>query len=127
MNPALLRLAAALFTWGLGEGIFFFFQPLYLAKLGADPLEIGQILGGVGIAMTIVHIPAGYLADKVGRRPLLRFSWLTGLFATIIMASVRTLPLFVTGLILYSFTTFVISPLIVMLQLRVANGRLSAP
>ena len=111
MNPALLRLAAALFTWGLGEGIFFFFQPLYLAKLGADPLEIGQILGGVGIVMTIVHIPAGYLADKVGRRPLLRFSWLTGLFATIIMASVRTLPLFVTGLILYSFTTFVISPL----------------
>ncbi len=111
MNPALLRLAAALFIWGLGEGTFFFFQPLYLAELGADPFEIGQILGGVGIAMTIVHIPAGYLADKIGRRPLLRFSWMAGLLSTIMMASARTLPLFAAALILYSLTTFVISPL----------------
>ena len=111
MNSALLILAAALFTWGLGEGIFFFFQPLYLAELGADPLQIGAILGGAGIAMTLVHIPAGYLADKVGRRPLLRVAWASGLLSSIMMASARTLPLFVTGLILYSFTTFVISPL----------------
>ncbi|MCF6278121.1 MAG: MFS transporter, partial [Anaerolineales bacterium] len=111
MNPILLKVAAALFTWGLGEGIFFFFQPLYLAELGADPLAIGAILGGAGMAMTLVHIPAGYLADKIGRRPLLRIAWAGGLSFSIIMASARTLPVFVAGLILYSFTAFVISPL----------------
>ena len=111
MNPALLRLAIALFTWGLGEGTFFYFQPLYLAELGADPFMIGKILGAVGIAMTIVHVPAGYLADKVGRLPLLRASWSLGLIATIAMATSKTLPLFVSGLILYSLTTFVIAPL----------------
>ena len=111
MNPALLILAVALFTWGIGEGIFFFFQPLYLAELGADPLQIGAILGGAGIAMILVHIPAGYLADKFGRRLLIRAAWTSGLLSSIMMASARTLPLFVTGLILYSFTTFVISPL----------------
>ena len=111
MNPALLRLAIALFTWGLGEGIFFYFQPLYLAELGADPFMIGKILGAVGIAMTIVHIPAGHLADKVGRLPLLRVSWSLGLIATAAMAASKTLPLFVSGLILYSLTTFVIAPL----------------
>ena len=111
MNRALLLLAAALFTWGIGEGIFFYFQPIYLAELGADPIQIGIILGGAGIAMTLVHIPAGYLADKVGRRPLLRVAWTSGLLSSIMMASARSLPLFVTGLILYSFTTFVISPL----------------
>ncbi len=111
MNPSLLKLAAALFMWGLGEGTFFFFQPLYLAELGANPIKIGQILGSVGIAATLVHIPAGYLADKIGRRPLLRASWTIGWASAIVMASVQTLPLFTTALIAYSLTTFVISPL----------------
>jgi len=111
MNPALIKLAAALFIWGLGEGTFFFFQPLYLAELGADPIKIGQILGGVGIAMTLVHIPAGYLADKIGRRPLLRASWTIGWLATLAMAGAEKLPLFTTALIAYSLTTFVISPM----------------
>ena len=111
MSRALKLLAVALFTWGLGEGIFFYFQPIYLAELGADPFQIGKILGGVGIAMTIVHIPAGYLADKFGRRPLIRAAWTAGLISSILMASARTLPLFVIGLVLFSLTTFVIAPL----------------
>ncbi len=111
MNPALIKLAAALFLWGLGEGTFFFFQPLYLAELGADPIKIGQILGGVGIAMTLVHIPAGYLADKIGRRPLLRASWTIGWLAALAMAGAEKLPLFTTALIAYSLTVFVISPM----------------
>jgi len=111
MNPALLLLAAALFTWGIGEGIFFYFQPLYLAELGADPLQIGTILGVAGVAMTIVHIPAGYLADKVGRRPLMRAAWGSGVLSCTLMAAANTLPIFVIGLILYSFTAFVMSPL----------------
>ncbi len=111
MNPALIKLATALFIWGLGEGTFFFFQPLYLTELGADPIKIGQILGGVGIAMTLVHIPAGYLADKLGRRPLLRASWTIGWLAALAMASAKTLSFFTIALISYSLTTFVISPL----------------
>ncbi|MCP4141051.1 MAG: MFS transporter [Chloroflexi bacterium] len=111
MSPALKRLGVALFTWGLGEGMFFYFQPLYLAELGADAFMIGKILGGVGIAMTLVHIPAGYLADKIGRRPILRGAWAGGFLASIMMASAQSLPLFVAGLILISMTTFVIAPL----------------
>lgn len=111
MNPALLLLGGALFTWGMGEGMFFYFQPLYLAELGADPLQIGAILGIAGVAMTVVHIPAGYLADKVGRRPLMRAAWAMGLLSCALMAAANTLPIFVVGLILYSFTAFVMSPL----------------
>jgi MFS family permease len=111
MNSALLILAASLFTWGIGDGMFYYFQPLYLAELGADPIQIGAILGAAGTAMTVVHIPAGYLADRFGRRPLLRASWTFGLFASVLMATARSLPLFIGGLILYSFTAFVVSPL----------------
>ena len=62
MNPSLLWLAAALFTWGIGEGMFYMFQPIYLSQLGANPLTIGYILGAAGFAMMLAHIPAGYLA-----------------------------------------------------------------
>jgi len=97
--------------WGFGEGMFILFQPLYLQELGADPFLIGMIMGAIGIAMTIAHIPAGYLADTIGRRPLLFTAWTIGAIATIIMALAHSLPIFVLGSILYGATAFVIAPL----------------
>ena len=111
MNPSLLWLAAALFTWGVGESMFFYFQPLYLQQLGADPLMIGGILSAAGVSMTVAHVPAGYLADRIGRRPLLIAAWLFGTVAASLMASAASLWPFVAGLIIYSFTAFVSSPL----------------
>ncbi len=111
MNPSLLYIAAALFTWGIGEGMFYLFQPIYLSELGANPVTIGLILGASGFAMLVAHIPAGYLSDRLGRRPLLVAAWLIGTTSAWLMALARTLPLFVVGLVLYGFTAFVASPL----------------
>jgi MFS family permease len=111
MNRNLILLGISLMTWGVGEGMFFIFQPLYLQQLGADPVAIGAILGLAGIAMTIAHIPAGHLADRIGRKPLLLVSWILGIFATITMAIAPSLPFFVVGLLIYSLTAFVSSPL----------------
>ncbi|MCK6538448.1 MAG: MFS transporter [Anaerolineales bacterium] len=111
MNRNLLFVALALLTWGFGEGLFFNFQPIYLKSLGSDEQQIGFILGAFGAAMAITHIPAGRLADRIGRRPLLFAAWIMGLIATIIMAMARTLPLFVAGMLLYGLTAFVASPL----------------
>jgi MFS family permease len=107
----LLLVALSLMTWGMGEGMFMYFQPLYLQQLGADPLSIGAILGALGIAMTVAHIPAGYLADRIGRRPLMWASWVMGLAAASIMALATHLSVFVMGLLLYGVTAFVMSPL----------------
>jgi hypothetical protein len=57
MTRDLFLVALSLFTWGLGEGMFIFFQPFYLQQLGADPRTIGGILGVVGISMTVAHLP----------------------------------------------------------------------
>lgn len=127
MVPTLKRdialVGLALMTWGVGEGMFFYFQPLYLEQLGASPVAIGSIIGGLGIAMTIMHIPAGYLADKIGRRPLLWIAWGTGMFATWIMALAQTLPYFIIGLLFYGLTSFVMSPL--NSYITAARGHLS--
>lgn len=111
MSRDLLLVALALFTWGMGESAFFYFQPLYLEQLGATPIGIGAILGGVGIAMTVAHIPAGYLADRIGRRTLMWAAWLIGLISALIMASAKSLPVFTAGILLYGMTSFVVSPM----------------
>jgi len=123
MKRDLILLGTAMFAWGLGEGLFIFFQPLYLEELGADPILIGTILGGFGLAMAISHIPAGYLADRIGRKPLIVAAWFTGTVATWTMALANSLPVFIVGLFLYGMTLFVMSPL--QSYLTAARGNLS--
>ncbi len=111
MNRNLVFVALALLTWGFGEGLFFNFQPIYLKELGSSEAQIGLILGAFGAAMAITHIPAGRLADRIGRRPLLVFAWITGLVSTVIMAITRDLPVFIVGMMGYGLTAFVAAPL----------------
>jgi MFS family permease len=111
MSRDFLLVTISLISWGLGEGAFMYFQPLYLEELGASPLVIGGILGGVGLVMTVVHIPAGYLADRIGRRKIMWAAWSLGIISTAIMAAARTLTAFSVGIILYSVTIFVVAPI----------------
>lgn len=111
MSRDLLFIALSLFTWGMGESAYRFFQPLYLEQLGASPLAIGSILGGVGIAMTVAHIPAGYLADRFGRRIMMWSAWILGIISGLLMAVARDLSLFTLGVLLYGVTAFVVAPM----------------
>ncbi len=111
MSRDLLLVVLSMTAWGVGEGLFFYFQPIYLQELGATPLQIGAILSVLGIIMTAAHIPAGYLSDRIGRRPLMWIAWTIGMTASWVMALAYSLPVFVAGYLLYSFTAFVMSPL----------------
>ena len=111
MSSDLIIVAISLFTWGVGEGMFIFLQPLYLEELGADPFKIGAIMGGFFLAMALAHIPAGYIADHIGRRPVMWASWLLGIIATWSMALAPSLSWFIVGLLIYGLTFFVMSPL----------------
>jgi len=111
VSSDLILIALALMTWGLGEGMFYFFQPLYLQQLGADPIKIGSILGLVGLATMLSYLPVGYLSDRIGRRPMICLAWILGAAATGLMAIARSLPMFVFGMVLYGLTSFVTVPL----------------
>lgn len=112
MSRDLLLVAIALFAWGAGESTYFLFQPLYLAEMGASPISIGAILGAVGTAMTLAHIPAGYLADRIGRRIMMWSAWILGVTAGAIMALAGSLQVFAIGAITYGITSFVSAPMI---------------
>jgi DHA1 family multidrug resistance protein-like MFS transporter len=111
MNRNLKIIAISLFTWGIGEGMFIYFQPIYLKQLGASPLLIGTVFGGMGIAMAVTQIPAGYLGDKFGRLPLMWVSWGLGTVSAGIMAFSNNLNGFIFGLLLYGGTSFVMAPM----------------
>ena len=111
MQRDLLLIALSMLMWGLGEGLYLYLQPVYIEQLGANPMQIGIIYSVMGIIMTAAHIPAGYLADRIGGRPLMWASWIIGTFAGWSMALAINLPFFVIGLMLYSVTAFVMAPL----------------
>ena len=112
MNRSLLFVALALLLWGFGEGMFFNFVPIYLdQQFLLSKYEIGIILGAFGFSMAITHIPAGRLADRFGRRPLLILAWVLGLVSALIMGLALVLPLFLVGLFGYGLTAFVSAPL----------------
>jgi predicted MFS family arabinose efflux permease len=111
MTRDLRLVALSLLIWGLGEGMFIYFQPIYLQQLGADPVQIGGILGLAAAGMLLSHLPAGVLADHLGRKTIMVSSWMIALAASGMMALARGLSLFVAGMVVYSFSVFVMSPM----------------
>lgn len=112
MSRSLAFVAAALFFWGIGEGMFLNFMPIYLGSqfmLGEQ--QIGFVLGVFGFFMAVTHIPGGYLADRIGRRPLLFAAWIMGLFSMLVMGISTRLPFYLAGVFIYGLTAFVSSPL----------------
>ena len=123
MNVDLILLSVSLLTWGIGEGMFLIFQPIYLQQLGANTLTIAGIFSLFGLAMMVAHIPAGHLADRIGRKPLLVAAWAAGVLAALAMGLARSLPVFIAGMLLYGFTAFVTSPL--NSYITAARGKMS--
>jgi len=124
VSSSLILVSLALFTWGIGEGLFLYFVPLYLEQLGANPITIGSVFGAFGFAMMVAHIPAGYLSDRIGRRPMIQAAWIIGLVAAWAMGLAPSLPLFIVGYVLYGVTGFVSSPL--FSYVTAARGELTA-
>jgi MFS family permease len=111
MPRDLILIALSLFTWGMGEGLFFYFIPLSLQEWGADPFRIGIIYSGIGIAITLAQIPVGILSDRIGSRYIMWASWSIGMIAAWIMALAGSLNVFILGLWVYYLTAFVMAPM----------------
>jgi MFS family permease len=103
--------AIAMFIWGLGEGLFIYFYPLALQSWNMDTVQIGAVLSMIGVIMAVVQVPAGYLADRFGTRLMIRAGLILGVASALIMAVARTQQVFVVGMLIYGFTSFIVAPL----------------
>ncbi|MBA4385435.1 MAG: hypothetical protein C0410_11915 [Anaerolinea sp.] len=104
-------IAVSIFFWGLGEGLFIFFLPLTLQRWDASTVLIGGILSMIGVVMTLVQVPSGYLSDRFGTRPLILIGMGLGISSALVMAFARALPLFAGGLLAYGMTSLINPPL----------------
>lgn len=56
------------FAFGVVGGLYFLVLPFYLLEAGYDATSIGVINSIAGVALTLLTIPAGLLADAYGRK-----------------------------------------------------------
>ena len=107
----LIVVAVTIFLWGLGEGLFIFFLPLTLQRWDASTVLIGGILSMIGVVMTLVQVPSGYLSDRLGTRPLILVGMGLGIASALVMAFAKGMVLFAGGLLAYGMTSLINPPL----------------
>lgn len=71
--------------WQLGALIYNLFFPLYLLSAGLDEQVMGSLFALNTLAMAIAAIPAGLLADRLGRRK----SFILGSFPALVVAVLK--------------------------------------
>ena len=62
--------------FGCGFGLLSAVWPLYLRDLGASAQDIGIVFGVGNLVAVLCFLPAGYLADRIGRKPVITAAWL---------------------------------------------------
>jgi len=69
-NRSLLACLMATVGSCVGFGVFLTFLPLYAAKQGYDPAQVGLVFAAQAITNVVGRVPIGKLADRVDRRRL---------------------------------------------------------
>ena len=85
------------FTGGMSTAMFIFY-PVFLTKLGASELMIGQVMG-LGAAAAVLTRPfAGHLLDVLGCRRTLLWAGLLNLLSILLLVPMRSIGVPLLGL-----------------------------
>jgi len=125
MNRDARLVGLALMLWGFGEGLFFHIEPLYIARLGATPAQIGGILAIASVVRGTTYLPAGLIADRVPRKWVMVGGWVTGLLGVLLVASARSWQGLVPGLLTYALSAYCIPVVNTYLAHAVGGARLA--
>jgi len=115
-------MALALLLWGFGEGLFLYIQPLYIERLGANPVQIGGLLSAASVVTALTFLPAGMLADRLPRKGLMLGGWLLGGLAALLAGAARTWQGLIPALLLYAASAYCI-PVINAYLAHAVKGR----
>ena len=117
----ILLLNTAVLLWGVGDGLFYNIQPLYIEELGANPVQIGWLISLMSLATAATFIPSGYLSDRLPRKPLMLGSWIMGCLALVLFALAKSWQGLIPALVLYGLSAYSI-PVISAYLVAAAGG-----
>jgi MFS family permease len=109
---ALLELAFTVLLWQASVGIFLLslLQKYLPEELGASAAFPGYAMATYGLAKFVCQTPAGWLADRIGRRLTLSLGAFLALPAVLLMMEVREVHLFLAFSALYGLSGAAIWP-----------------
>jgi MFS family permease len=84
----------------LAVNLTFQYQPIYMTSLGATPLILGYLNSISGAVNTVLSIPTGILADKVGIKRVLLLTLGISILSTLVFGVANTWQVAAVGLIL---------------------------
>ena len=84
----------------LAVNLTYQYQPIYLTSLGATPLILGYLNSISGAVNTLLAIPTGILADKVGIKRVLLLTLGISILSTLVFGLANTWQIAAVGLIL---------------------------
>ena len=76
----------------IGFGIVTPVLPAYARSFGLGPADIGLVIGIYGFARFLANVPAGQIAERRGRRPVLIIGTVITSVASALMATAGSLP-----------------------------------
>ena len=103
------RLKACLFLWGAGEGLFIYLLPLYIRTLGGGATAVGLVAAIQAAVAGLSTLLAGPVVDRIGHRPLIRFSALVAFPGVLIWLVSPTWEWMIPGTVLFG-ASFVVVP-----------------
>lgn len=105
------RLQLCLFLWGAAEGLFLYLVPLYVRALGGGSVAVGLNFAVQAAAAGLSTVLAGPIVDRIGHRPLIRFSSLVVFPGVALMAVAPHWEWIIPGTVLYGASFAVIPAL----------------
>jgi MFS family permease len=76
------------------------FQPLFLTSLGASPLVLGYLNSMNGVVNTVLAVPTGMVADRMGIKRVLVFTMLVSVVSAVVFAVANSWELAAVALVL---------------------------
>jgi MFS family permease len=119
-----LYLTSALGGGGRGLGVVNLFALIYMTRvLGLDEATSGLMYGALIVFSVPMPLVAGWLSDRIGRKPLIVGVYLGGAVGFVVfLAAGSSLPLLWVGIVLMGLFTFAESP-----QLQALLGDVAPP
>jgi len=84
-----------------GEGLYFWFFPLYIRSLQANPVEVGTVLSVLWGVSAVTPVIGGIIADKYDRKKIIIVSWALWVFTPLIYSSANFWPELIPGAVLW--------------------------